>query len=245
MTRQQIYNEIRARSPLGKGSDPELLEALEAFKNEDLLEDLEDLYQEWGSLPKIYCTDKEEDIEHIQQCESLFDFITQAIFNHGDPSVIPRLLKYVPSDDDDKEDSVFMEDYSSEQLCNGITDSDYFGEDYIPVLLGCIHELLPRAMANAESFFYQMILDDLGKFSDTHPLIGNLYLAQKESLMQIFDYSVEKALNELQEESGQDAVSAALRRISYPIASVVYEDEPIDKKAFFRQEFLKLHGHDG
>ncbi|WP_129591831.1 hypothetical protein, partial [Holospora curviuscula] len=190
MTRQQIYNEIRERSPLDIYSAPELLEALELFENEDLLEDLEDLYQEWGSLPKIYCTDKEEDIEHIQQCESLFEFITEAIFNHGDPSVIPPLLKYVPSDDDDKEDSVFMEDYSSEQLCNGITDADYFGEDYIPVLLGCIHELLPRAIDAADSFLYQMILDDLVYFKETRPLVSYFYLAQKESLRKIFDYSI-------------------------------------------------------
>ncbi|WP_129591791.1 hypothetical protein, partial [Holospora curviuscula] len=190
MTRQQIYNEIRARSPLWSGEAPELLEALEAFENEEILEDLEDLYQEWGSLPKIYCTDKEEDIEHIQQCESLFDFMLQALFDHGDPSVIPRLLKYVPSDDDDKEDLVFMEDYSSERICNGITSARYFGEDYIPVLLGCIHELLPRAIDAADSFLYQMILDDLVYFKETRPLVSYFYLAQKESLRKIFDYSI-------------------------------------------------------
>ncbi|PPE04291.1 hypothetical protein [Holospora curviuscula] len=244
MTRQQIYNEIRARSPLDIYSAPELLEALELFENEDLLEDLEDLYQEWGKGVQLNRAREKEEFERIQKCESLFEFITEAIFNHGDPSVIPPLLKYVPSDDTDQ-DLVFMEDYSSEQICNGITNARCFGEDYIPVLLGCIHELLPRAMANADSFLYQMILDDLVYFKETRPLVSYFYLAQKESLMQIFDYSIEKTLEEVKEGKSQEMFNCAIDRISRPIISVSFENEPIDQIAFFRQEFLKLHGHDG
>ncbi|PPE05557.1 hypothetical protein [Holospora curviuscula] len=244
MTREQIYNEIRERSPLDIYSAPELLEALELFENEDLLEDLEDLYQEWGKGVQLNRAREKEEFERIQKCESLFEFITEAIFNHGDPAVIPPLLKYVPSDDTDQ-DLVFMEDYSSEQICNGITNARCFGEDYIPVLLGCIHELLPRAMANAESFFYQMVLDDLGNFPAIHPLLKHLHLPKKEFFIQILDYSIQKALEELKEEEGQEAFNQALDRISRPIVSVTYEDTSVDQKAFFRQEFLKLHGHDG
>ncbi|GAJ45710.1 hypothetical protein HE1_00019 [Holospora elegans E1] len=241
MTKEQIYQEIRNRSPIYSGEAPELLEDLQEFKNDELLQDLEVVYQEWGALPRIYRTDEKEEIFHIQQCESLFEFLTEAIFNHADSSVIPFLLKYVPSDDD-VSDLVFMEDYSSEQICNGISDSRYFGESYIPVLLGCIHELVPRAMMSTKSFFFDMLYDNFNKFSETQPLIRNLYLAEKEPFIKILDCSIEQSLEELKRKNGQEAMNQAISRISRPIVSVNYDDESVDQKAFIRQAFVKLHG---
>ncbi|GAJ45713.1 hypothetical protein HE1_00022 [Holospora elegans E1] len=230
MKKEQIYQEIRERSPLGTGSALELLEALENFSTTELLKDLENLYQEWGALPKLYYTNKKEDINHIQQCESLFDFILHAIFYHEDPSVIPHLLKYVPSDDDEQ-DLVFMEDTASEPLCNGITEKNYFGESYIPVLLGCIHELVPRAMVNAESFFYDMVYDNFECFSETQPLIRNLYLAEKEPFIKLLEYSVQTTTEELEKaikENKQKSIEVVQRAL--------------DRIQVIRQAFVKLHG---
>ncbi|PPE05300.1 hypothetical protein [Holospora curviuscula] len=244
MTREQIYTEIRERSPLGVGSDPGLLEALEAFEDEELLEDLEELYQEWGRGIQLNRARKKEEFERIQKCESLFDFITQAIFHHGDPAVIPQLLKYVPSDDTDQ-DLVFMEDYSSEHICNGITDADYFGEEYIPVLLGCIHELVPRAMRAADTFLYRMILQNLIKFKNIDFLVNCLHLAKRETLLKILDYSIRDALEEIKEKNNDERIENVIKRLKEPIDSIVFDDEGVIQVTFLRQEFLKLHGHDG
>ncbi|WP_040458413.1 hypothetical protein, partial [Holospora obtusa] len=80
MRKNQIYQEIRNRSPIYSGEDKELLKALEKYENSELLKDLEKVYKEWGRLPKIYDTDENEEIFGIQQCELLFGFITEAIF---------------------------------------------------------------------------------------------------------------------------------------------------------------------
>ncbi|ETZ07526.1 hypothetical protein P618_200287 [Holospora obtusa F1] len=230
MTKAEIYQEIRNISPTWSGEAQELVENLEEFENDELLQDLDDVYQEWS---------KKENDDSIQQCVSLFDVILQAIFNHGDSSVIPHLLKYVPSDDY-YEDAVVMEDYSSEPLCNGIVDSDYFGESYIPVLLGCIHELVPRAMVHVKWFLYSMILDDLGKFQNTRPLMNNLRVAEKKSFINILNYSIEKSLEELQERSVERKENA-MKRLKEPINSVIYDDEGIVQFTFVRKEFLKLY----
>ncbi|PPE06937.1 hypothetical protein HCUR_00037 [Holospora curviuscula] len=143
------------------------------------------------------------------------------------------MLKYVPSDDTDQ-DLVFMEDYSSEPLCNGITDADYFGEDYIPVLLGCIHELVPRAMSAVKWFFYGMLYDNFNNFFEDQPLIKNLYLVQKDSFKQILDFVIQETQEELedhQKASKEKAIDGAKK--------------VLDRIEIIKTEFLKLHGHDG
>ncbi|PPE06935.1 hypothetical protein HCUR_00039 [Holospora curviuscula] len=143
------------------------------------------------------------------------------------------MLKYVPSDDTDQ-DLVFMEDYSSEPLCNGITDADYFGEDYIPVLLGCIHELVPRAMGTVKWFFYGMVYDNFDNFFESQPLITHLSLVKKDSFKQILD----SVLQETQEELEQ--YKKASKKESIEDAQIA-----LDRIEIIKNEFLKLHGHDG
>ncbi|ETZ07648.1 hypothetical protein P618_200152 [Holospora obtusa F1] len=228
MTKAEIYQEIRNGAPMYYGEAPELLEALEELENQELLEDLDALYQEWSSLPKLYCTDDENELKHIEECEALFSFLTEAIFNHGDPSVIPHLLKYVPSDDDDK-DSVFMEDYSSEQICNGICSARYFGESYIPVLLSCIHELVPRAMGAARWFFYSMLYDNFENFLNNQPLVKNLRMVQKDLFKEILQSCIQEITEKFQK-SKKEA----------NIKSIKSSQEDLERIERVHQEFLKI-----
>ncbi|ETZ07645.1 hypothetical protein P618_200149 [Holospora obtusa F1] len=220
MTKAEIYQEIRNISPTWSGEAQELVENLEEFENDELLQDLDDVYQEWS---------RKENDDSVQQCVSLFDVILQAIFNHGDPSVIPHLLKYVPSDDY-YEDAVVMEDYSSEPLCNGIVDANYFGEAYIPVLLSCIHELVPRAMSAAKWFFYWMRDDNFDHFSENQTLINNLYLAKKEPFIKILNYTIQETTEDL-EKIKKDGKQETIEVLN----------KALNRSEIVRQAFLKLH----
>ncbi|ETZ07572.1 hypothetical protein P618_200232 [Holospora obtusa F1] len=219
MTKAEIYQEIRDISPTWSGEAQELVENLEEFENDELLQDLDDVYQEWS---------RKENDDSVQQCVSLFDVILQAIFNHGDPSVIPHLLKYVPSDDY-YEDAVVMEDYSSEPLCNGIVDANYFGEAYIPALLSCIHELVPRAMVHAKSFLSSMAYDNANIFILTNPLIRNIYLAEKYAFKKLLEYSIDDIKEELEEYKKKSEEQ-----------TVLMISESLDRISCVRQEFLKI-----
>ena len=244
MKHRKIYDIIRERSPISVCDDPELLEQFEDLTLEELMQDLEALYQDWGMLPKLYRARKKEDLQKIGECESLWAFILEAIFSYGDTSVIPQLLKYVPSDDEyEDEDLVFLEDYSSQPLCNGITEADYFGEAYIPILLTHIHELLPKKIEAASSFLYDMLLDDLYDFKDTHPLFNHLHLVQKKSFMMILDFSLNSELEESSEDK-KISIEELKKEIASPITGITYEDPPFIKVAYLRQEFLKLHATD-
>ncbi|ETZ06728.1 hypothetical protein P618_201102 [Holospora obtusa F1] len=228
MSTQYIYKQLRKRSPMWYGEAPELLDHLKKIPNVELLKDLENVYQEWGRLQKQYWDTKQNDVKRVQQCETLFDFILHAIFNHSDPSVIPKLLKYVPSDNDD-EDLVCMEDYSSEPLINGICNSRYFGESYIPELLHCIHELLPRATEKTYGLIFTMLYDNFDYFFETQPLIQNLYLVQKKYFKKILDNFIQKlklGLDEYQK--------------SYNNNGVIIAKKNLERIECVRQEFLKI-----
>jgi hypothetical protein len=244
MKHRKIYDIIRERSPISVCDDPELLEQFEDISLEELMEDLEDLYQEWGALPKLFRARKKEDLQKIGECESLFAFILEEIFSYGDPSVIPQLLKYVPSDDEyEDEDLVFLEDYSSEPLCNGITEVEHFGEAYIPVLLSHIHEIVPRALQNAAWFLYGMIYDDLITFFDSRPLMINLQYAQKEPFLCILEYAFQSCLESLKKKD-EKIRQLVMEKIQYPIENINNDDDGVVQVAYLRQQFLKLHAVD-
>ncbi|ETZ07517.1 hypothetical protein P618_200278 [Holospora obtusa F1] len=122
-----------------------------------------------------------------------------------------------------------MEDTASEPLCNGIVDSDYFGESYIPVLLSCIHELVPRAMSTARWVFYSMLFDNFNRFSETQPLINNLYLVNRESFRLILESAIQEA-NEEVENSKKEA----------NIKSIESSQEDLERIERVHQEFLKI-----
>ena len=244
MKKSLIYKKIRESAPVGIFSEPEWLEALEQTPLPELLQDLDDLYTSWGKITQLPSAYTEEEIKKVQEHESLFDFILHAIFSYGDPSVIPQLLKYVPSDEEyEDEDLVFLEDYSREPLCNGITEADYFGEAYIPVLLSHIHELLPKKIRAADSFLYDMVLDDLNKFKDHHPLFNNFHLVRKEPFIQLLNFALNSVLEETSREQ-KISLEKIRERIEEPISSITYKDEPLIKVAYLRQEFLRLHAAD-
>ena len=244
MKKALIYKKIRQSAPVGIFSEPDWLEALEKTPLPELLKDLDELYTSWGKITQLPSAYTEEEIRNVQEHESLFDFILHAVFSYGDPSVIPQLLKYVPSDDEyEDEDLVFLEDYSSEPLCNGITEADYFGEAYIPILLTHIHELLPKKIEAASSFLYDMLLADLYDFEDTHPLFNNLCMAKKESFMTLLDFSLASELNETSRNEKID-IKVLEERIKNSIACITREDKPFFKIAYLRQQFLKLHASD-
>ena len=244
MKKALIYKKIREASPVGIFSEPDWLEALEKTRLPELLQDLDELYTSWGKITQLPSAYTDEEIRNVQEHESLFDFILHAIFSYGDPSVIPQLLKYVPSDDEyEDEDLVFLEDYSSEPLCNGITDADYFGEAYIPVLLEHIHEIVPRALQNAAWFLYGMIYNDLVTFSDSRPLMNNLHRAEKESFLCILDYAFKSCFESLKQKD-EKIREIVMQKIQYPIKNINNDDDGVVQIAYLRQEFLKLHASD-
>jgi hypothetical protein len=230
MKKALIYKKIREASPVGIFTEPDWLEALEKTPLPELLQDLDDLYTSWGKITQLPSAYTEEEIRNVQEHESLFDFILHAIFSYGDPSVIPQLLKYVPSDDEyEDEDLVFLEDYSSEPLCNGITSLEYFGEKYVPILLEYIHVLIPRAMKTANWFLLNMIRHNWQDFLNTQPLMR--YLNKTEiNFLQLVNYSVDNVKNEIEQEKEVKWIKK-LQMV-------------LDQIYYVRQQFLKLHASD-
>ena len=243
--RAEIYKEIADRKGIGYPEDEFVAKRLSEADTQQLVQDMDQFYTKWFEIQQLQDEnfDKERvDLEYIQ--ESSFEIVCQALALKGDPSVLPYFLKYVPVDGRKRaHHQVVMEDCNQQNLDDCITKLKYYGNSYIPVLLMHIHELIPDKMKAADSFLYQMLLDDLRYFQDTHPLINNLCLARRGPLSQLMKYALEKTLEEIKSDHPEESDNA-IKILNTPLDTVSYTDKPIKKIAFLWQEFLKLNAAD-
>ena len=240
--RDKIYSFIEEQGGADYDQKKELAQELSKGDTALLIQDLDRFYQGWFNVQQVKeYTDERACLEYIQ--ETCFEVACQALALQGDPAVIPYFLKYVPTDDWDPKTEVNMEDYNSQDLEECITSVKYYGESYIPVLLTHIHELIPDKIESADSFLYQMVLDDLHYFKEEHPLFNNFYLAKQDLLGKVIEYAVEKTLKEIKEDHPED-LKLSKKILDTHLEYVSYDDKPIVKIAYLRQQFLKLHAAD-
>jgi hypothetical protein len=243
--RENIYLKIREREGIGYPESEKVAEELSHASAELLIQDMDQFYTNWFNIQKAQELSFDEEnakLEYIQ--ETSFEIVCKALALQGDPEVIPYFLKYVPVDGPKHANGqVVMEDYNSQDLEECITSVKYYGEFYIPVLLAHIHELMPDKIESADNFLYQMMLDDLHYFKDNHPLFNNLHLARQGTLAQLVEYAVVKTLKEV-EEDYPEKLEYSKKILNIPLKKVSYEDKPIIKISYLRQQFLKLHASD-
>jgi hypothetical protein len=239
--REKIYRLIEEQGGADYDQKKELAQELSEGNTDLLIEDLDRFYKGWFATQQVEdYTEERARLEYIQ--ETCFEVACEALALQGDPAVIPYFLKYVPVDEYDGS-TVSMEDYNVQHLLDCISDKDYYGEAYIPVLLKNIHVLLPEKMVEADALLYHMILDDLNYFESTHPLFNNLVLLKKEPFSDIVEYAVEKTLKEIEEDNPEE-LEYSKKILDISLKNVSYDDKPILKIAYLRQQFLKLHAAD-
>ena len=243
--RAEIYKEIADRKGIGYPEDELVAKRLSEADTQKLVQDMDQFYESWFEIQQLQDENFDEaraDLEYIQ--ESSFEIVCQALALKSDPSVLPYFLKYVPVDGRKRaHHQVVMEDYNEQNLERCIVNPDYYGEAYIPVLLAHIHELVPEKMRKAQVFYYQMVLDDLAYFRETHPFFNNLNLAQKDAFTTLINYSIHDTLDYIRRNEA-DRFEFLKDAITQPIPSITFEDEPLIQIAYVRQEFLKLHAAD-
>lgn len=186
--REKIYTRIQEKVEVDYDERTELAKALVDEDRELLIQDLERFYQGWFNTQeeKEY-TEERGRREKIQ--EVCFEVVCEALALSEDPSVIPYFLKYIRPDKRTKGcNFVRMEDYNTQHLIDCIL--NYYGLDYIPVLLAHIHEMVPEKLVEANSFLGDMIKDTFGcitpeEFPDSLPIVDALALANQEVLVEI------------------------------------------------------------
>ena len=194
--REKIYTRIQEKVEVDYDERTELAKALVDEDRELLIQDLERFYQGWFNTQeeKEY-TEERGRREKIQ--EVCFEVVCEALALSEDPSVIPYFLKYIRTDDLNNWrkgiPEVSMEDYNTQHLIDCIL--NYYGLDYIPVLLAHIHEMVPEKLVEANSFLGDMIKDTFGcitpeEFPDSLPIVDALALANQAVLMQILEQKV-------------------------------------------------------
>ena len=239
--RETVYKSIEEKGGVYYKERKELIEALSQANTDALTEDLDRFYRAWFDVQQIEeYTEERARLEYIQ--ETCFEVACQALALQGDPSVIRHFLKYVPVDEYDGS-TVSMEDYNVQHLLDCISDKDYYGEGYIPVLLAHIHELIPDKMVEARGFLRTMIWDDFNEFDEDQPLFSNLQLAQPKPFLELLEYCMKRSLEELTENDPEQAKRYTNEGLD------VLEDVDADSPHFFKllylqQEFLKLHASD-
>lgn len=234
--REKIYAFIQEKVEVDCLERTELAEQLVDVDRELLVQDLKHFYQKWLETQeeKDY-TEERGKRERVQ--ETCFEVVCEALALPGDPSVIPYLIHYVSSDKY-KEYEVMMEDYNDQHLRDCISNTDYYGDDYIPVLLAQIHELVPEKMKEAWHFFRNMITQD-----DGYPFFSHLNLPKKEPFLQLIDYCMECAWDELKRDR-PDKIENLRIQSNQIIESLDWDDEWVVQLSYVRQQFLKLHEND-
>ena len=242
--RNEIYSMIATRGLLDSEEADAASEKLSQADKRLLIHDIDVFYNKWIECDHALEENWTEELlhkKHVQ--ESSFEIACTALAFKGDASVIPYFLKYVPLDEWNWKVEANMEDYNAQNLERCIVNPDYYGEAYIPVLLSHIHELVPEKMRKADKFLYTMLLDDLDCFETTHPLFNNLRLAEKEPFMKLLDFSLQTTLEETSRER-KVPIEVLKEEILKEIPEISYNDSPLIKVAYLRQEFLKLYASD-
>lgn len=246
MTKLEIYEKIRYNAEFEETWPDEWSEILSPLcSQEELLNDLEGVYQQMIQYNQdMHDREKRKMIPEclLREYEVKFCVIAMALGLQGDTSLIPKMFQYVPLDDLMKR-PVILVGYVQEEINRCISNPNYYGASYIPVLLAHIHELVPDKMLKADKFLYTMLLDDLSTFEETHPLFKNLHLVKKKPFVELLDFSLKSTLEEISQDQ-KISIKELEEEITEDIPNITYEDNPLLKVAYLRQQFLKLHAPD-
>ena len=223
--REKIYTRIQEKVEVDYDERTELAKALVDEDRELLIQDLERFYQGWFNTQeeKEY-TEERGRREKIQ--EVCFEVVCEALALSEDPSVIPYFLKYIRPDKRTKGcNFVRMEDYNTQHLIDCIL--NYYGLDYIPVLLAHIHEMVPEKLVEARRFMYKMLDDTFSSITpEVFPdlaIVDALPLGNREVLLQLLTEDAaeckklleEKRLEAQQLNLEEEKLKEALESVEY------------------------------